>query len=320
MHESGVGAWAALHGDFSTIPEISSEDRQELHRIARSLDELPIDSNTETIGGCASFASGASGASGGKYQRKTESDEEKPGAAYRRTKGNPDGWRELLKRNGWKLVYSKGDTGYWRRAAKERGISATTGFDGTDLLYVFSTSTVFESGRGYNIFAAYTVLEHDGDFKAATKALAAQGFGSKKKDTADDPPPNADESSEPDETDDIERKGRKSQATVLVEMAEASGIDLFHDLGDQLHAAIVVDDHQEIWPVRSAGFRRWLSALYFREHRTAASSNGVQDALSTLEGIALFEGESGTYRYARHRGTMARSTSTWVMPTGERSR
>jgi putative DNA primase/helicase len=72
---------------------------------------------------------------------------------------------------------------YWRRPGKGgRGCSATTGYcrgkDGTDLLYVFSSNAhPFEPGRAYGRFAAYALLEHGGDYGAAAKALAAQGFG-----------------------------------------------------------------------------------------------------------------------------------------------
>jgi putative DNA primase/helicase len=42
---------------------------------------------------------------------------------------------------------------------------------------VFSTSTVFESERGYSKFSAFALLEHGGDFKAAAEALGKQGYG-----------------------------------------------------------------------------------------------------------------------------------------------
>src|SRR5262249_48813656 len=56
--------------------------------------------------------------------------------------------------------------------------SATTGHDGHDVLYVFTTRTPFDAERGYGKFAAYAVLEHGGDFKAAARALHDRGFGS----------------------------------------------------------------------------------------------------------------------------------------------
>jgi hypothetical protein len=57
------------------------------------------------------------------------------------------------------------------------GVSATTNHAASDLLYVFSTSTNFEAGRGYGKFSAYAVLNHEGDFAAAARALAEEGYG-----------------------------------------------------------------------------------------------------------------------------------------------
>jgi hypothetical protein len=67
---------------------------------------------------------------------------------------------------------------YWRRPGKRGpGHSATTNYRGLDYLYVFSVATVFEPEKAYSKFAAYTILEHGGDFSAAARTLAAQGYG-----------------------------------------------------------------------------------------------------------------------------------------------
>ena len=85
-------------------------------------------------------------------------------------------WDEVLAPHGWELVRVVGEEGQWRKPDKQGpGISATTNYGGSDLLYVFSTSTVFEPQRGYTKFYAYTLLNHGGDFAAAARALAAQG-------------------------------------------------------------------------------------------------------------------------------------------------
>jgi P4 family phage/plasmid primase-like protien len=58
--------------------------------------------------------------------------------------------------------------------------SATTGRKGVgseDRLYVFSDATEFTQNEPYNKFAAYALLNHGGDFAAATRDLRSQGFG-----------------------------------------------------------------------------------------------------------------------------------------------
>lgn len=77
------------------------------------------------------------------------------------------------------MVGQRGEITLWKRPGKrERGISATTNYAGSGLLYVFSTNAApFEAERAYSKFAAYTLLNHGGEFVAAARALAAQGYG-----------------------------------------------------------------------------------------------------------------------------------------------
>jgi P4 family phage/plasmid primase-like protien len=91
-------------------------------------------------------------------------------------------WREILEPAGWTLVQQVGDSDHWRRPGKtDRGTSATTGHCG-DCLYVFSSNaTPFSSGTAYTKFAAYSLLNHGGDFHAAADALKAAGYGNHEK-------------------------------------------------------------------------------------------------------------------------------------------
>jgi hypothetical protein len=91
-------------------------------------------------------------------------------------------WRDILTPHGWRAYRSTASAIYWTRPGKSGGVSASTGFctgpSGRDLFYVFSTSaTPFEAEACYSRFAAYALLNHRGDFKAATRALALAGYG-----------------------------------------------------------------------------------------------------------------------------------------------
>src|SRR5207248_4509818 len=100
-------------------------------------------------------------------------DDLRPGDLFNRVAS----WEEILIPYGWELVRRVADKGEWRRPGKQGpGISATTNWNGSDLLYVFSTSTLFEPERGYSKFSAYALLNFGGDFVAAARALAAQGY------------------------------------------------------------------------------------------------------------------------------------------------
>lgn len=88
-------------------------------------------------------------------------------------------WRPLLEKHGWSVIRNRGEVTHWQRPGKDgKGISATTGHCG-DKLYVFSSNAApFESGRTCSKFWAYALLEHGGDFKAASKQARKDGYGS----------------------------------------------------------------------------------------------------------------------------------------------
>jgi hypothetical protein len=84
---------------------------------------------------------------------------------------------EVLQRNGWSLVHKLSNgVEHWRRPGKDHGISAS--LKGR-VFYPFTTSTKLLANKGHSPFAVLAYLEHNGDFSAAAKALAAQGFGEK---------------------------------------------------------------------------------------------------------------------------------------------
>jgi hypothetical protein len=97
-----------------------------------------------------------------------------------------------------------------------------------------------------------------------------------------------------------------SQATVLVQLAQEVGAELFHTLTHDAYATIPVGGHRQTWPVKAKPFRRWLSRLFYERHAKAPGSQAVQDALGVLEGKALFEGAERpvAVRVAEHQGAI----------------
>lgn len=91
-------------------------------------------------------------------------------------------WEAIFGPHGWRPYRSSGDTTYWTRPNKTAGVSATTGHceseSAGDLFYCFTSSAPpFEPGTAYSRFAAYTLLEHGGDFTAAARARALAWAG-----------------------------------------------------------------------------------------------------------------------------------------------
>lgn len=152
VHPSGR-PYLRRKGSFSSIAAYTSEEREALIELARSFDAMP----------------------------RREADH-KAGA---RTKDNRPGddfasrttWTEVLSPHGWTDLFPRDGTTYWRRPGKKFGISATTNHGGADLLYVFTSSTEFEAKKSYTRFGAYAMLNHRGDFQAAARELAKQGYG-----------------------------------------------------------------------------------------------------------------------------------------------
>jgi phage/plasmid-associated DNA primase len=87
----------------------------------------------------------------------------------------------LLERHGYEAVGKiRNGRVYMVRPGKEKkaGHSATLGFAGPGVLHVYTTSdSVFQANKSYSPMYIYTYLEHGGDWKAAQKALAAEGYG-----------------------------------------------------------------------------------------------------------------------------------------------
>lgn len=156
VHPSGK-PYVLLAGRITTIATISAEERQVLFSVARSFDQT---------------RPGHMYSAGNRHTRTALVQRERPGDRYNRRAS----WAEVLEPYGWKRLSTRGEESYWQRPGKQgSGVSASTNYQGADLLYVFSTSTVFEAGRAYSKFAAYAILEHGGDFSAAARALVTQG-------------------------------------------------------------------------------------------------------------------------------------------------
>jgi putative DNA primase/helicase len=159
-HESGR-LYVHVAGPFiEDVPTLTEEQVGILLDAARALDHTPGPKVEEYHG------SGAPATRGGR-----------PGDVFNRA---ADWWRVLVP-HGWALVRRRGGVCYWRRPGKDKGVSATTGYcrseTAGDLLCVFSTNAdplTIPDGKDHQCFskfAAYALLNHKGDFRAAARAV-----------------------------------------------------------------------------------------------------------------------------------------------------
>lgn len=170
-HPTGK-AWQLLAGGADTIATITTTERDALHHLVGAFDQMPIATAPEPPPAAASTLF------------------TQPAPAWDDEAGTPPGedfnertsWEEILVPRGWTRVWAASDgTTHWRRPGKKDGISATTGRGGMDNLYVFTTSTEFETERPYSKFGAHTLLTEGSTSPAALSSaaskLAAQGYG-----------------------------------------------------------------------------------------------------------------------------------------------
>jgi putative DNA primase/helicase len=167
-HPSGR-PYVLMHGSFDSIPVLTTAELEKIHEIGRSFDERPKEEQRKGL-------RQRDGRDGGDGRPQTFIQGDRPGDEF----SLHVTWAEILEPHSWVAVYtdSAGIT-HWRRPEKhDSGTSATTGYGDGDYLYVFSSNAhPFEPQRGYSKFSAYALLEHDGDFPSAAKALAKRGFG-----------------------------------------------------------------------------------------------------------------------------------------------
>src|SRR5262245_36550336 len=150
-HSSGK-LYRLVNGDLKAIPEITADEREILLDCARSFNERVKPEPVSTNGAPPSGL--------------------RPGDDYN-ARGDS---RSDIDRHGWQYVKQGARGELWRRPGKDRGVSATRFPDGS--LYVFSSNAEpFEIERAYAPFSIRAWLDYGGDFGAAAKALAAEGYG-----------------------------------------------------------------------------------------------------------------------------------------------
>jgi hypothetical protein len=143
-------------GKFTHIAQITPSEREILLRCARLLNEYSAPTRSPKTSSNGQNKSGLS-----------------PGDDYN-ARGDI---RAFLESKGWTSTgVSQGDAEKWRRPGKNRGSSAS--LLGGKKFYNFSSNAhPLEPNRSYDLFGLYTSYEHGGDFSAAAKALAREGYG-----------------------------------------------------------------------------------------------------------------------------------------------
>jgi P4 family phage/plasmid primase-like protien len=179
VHPSGKG-YILLKGGFDQVATITVREREELHRLARCLDEIYQEELEKGTQEPINFNQKKYESTNTQEKSKSETgDDLKPGDDFNIRAS----WQDVLRPHGWQMLHGRvlengGRIDYWRRPGKSEGVSAFTGNGENGKLFVFSSSTIFEQNQGISKFSAYAILNHDKNFSEAASDLAKKGFGS----------------------------------------------------------------------------------------------------------------------------------------------
>lgn len=151
---------------LAELPTITPGERRALLQAASTFDESEVEeTQTASLNGAVR---GGGLSPGDDYNQRVE-------------------WPDILASAGWVQTHHNGDKTHWRRPGKSAGWSATTGClsaAGNDLFCCFTDNAHPFDGAAngrpcstYTKFAAYSLLNHAGDFTAAARELGWQGYG-----------------------------------------------------------------------------------------------------------------------------------------------
>ncbi|NQU34426.1 MAG: DUF3987 domain-containing protein [Bacteroidetes bacterium] len=142
-----------IQGSLTKIPTITAEQRKRVLSIARSFNTEPMKKNLKKDIHSHSI-------------KRSSFDDYNERADI----------IQILEKHGWKIINENDRYFLFRRPGKKGGISGTLSKN-KRIFYVFSTSTQFESEKGYNPSQIYALLECDNDLSEASHRLYNEGFG-----------------------------------------------------------------------------------------------------------------------------------------------
>lgn len=147
-----------VYGDFYSLHEITTDQRETLHNIARQFNEIIEEYRPQ------------------KFQNKPQIKGISPFEDYN-NRGDVIG---LLEKHGWKFIKRRGaKTQILRPGATTSQTSGNFDHD-KNWFSVFTTSSEFEPMRAYQPYAVYAVLECNKDFSAAAHKLYEEGYGDRR--------------------------------------------------------------------------------------------------------------------------------------------
>lgn len=149
-----------IQGSLASMPTLDKQDRDVLINCARQLNQEPVKKLAEIKYNDTSLKSGG----------VTPFDD------YN-ARATPETVLNVLQDYGWSLVSQTSKKIHVLRDGNSKAKTSGNFDVELGLFSVFSTSTIFQTDKGYSPAAVYSILVHNGDFSAAAKDLYAKGYG-----------------------------------------------------------------------------------------------------------------------------------------------
>ena len=138
-----------ISGSLRNGPVLAPEEVEAIHRTARVFDEKPEQKAIPTA----------------------LSDGSRPGDIFNGSHRVAD----ILAAHGWKPDRPTTAGQGWTRPGKESGVSGVL-LENSNFYVWTSNAHPLEPGQSYSAFALFTMYDHGGDFSAAAKSLACEGY------------------------------------------------------------------------------------------------------------------------------------------------
>jgi len=151
--------YALAKGSFTEIPTITEAEREVLINVARSFNETLVEvQQSKQVDNTLS-----------QFNTTPLDDFNERGDVV-----------AILVSNGWTVVAEKGDKIFFKRSGHTTSAHSGNYDKVMKLFSVFSTSTEFETQKGYRASGVYAILECNGDFSRAASELYAKGYGTRR--------------------------------------------------------------------------------------------------------------------------------------------
>ena len=289
LHPSGE-RYKWINGDLTSIKGVSQEDANALLKAARGLDETPKKGR------------------GHKAAVPSPPAQEHDGG---RLNGSPDERALLVDRckaymeKCPKAISGEGGHDATFRAACECFKFGLSEAEARTVLEWFNDTKTGTSDPNHR--ARWTDVELEHKLTDALKAVTAAGKIGIRNNKAKGPPKltqaSKKELSKQQKLNQSAVKGdaghaapnkqKRSQADLLVALAQENGVELFHTPGghdSEPYATIAAGEHKANFHTHTKPFRRYLAKLYFDTYGKTPGSQAIQDALPVLAGNAVHEG------------------------------